>query len=99
MITARNFGTALGPHGLLGHARPARRRALRVAARARIALICRCNVLPLFNWGSSGRRFKSCQRDAVQRWFLGALRAQIGHRTQMRYPNEISTALHRQIRG
>ena len=44
-------------------------------------------------WGSSGRRFKSCQSDAGERLYLAVLNGDFRRRTLMKYPNEISGAL------
>jgi hypothetical protein len=63
MITARNFGTALGPHVMRDGERS-----------ARLYTSCADTTDPhtardlgkcvtAIYWGSSGRRFKSCQPD------------------------------------
>jgi hypothetical protein len=63
MITKPNFGTALGPHVMRDGERP-----------ARLCTLCTCTNRPptvrdlrkcvtAIYWGSSGRRFKSCQPD------------------------------------
>jgi hypothetical protein len=50
-------------------------------------------------WGSSGRRFKICQPDAVQRVLSGPFGPQIGRRIPMKYPNELPTATNQQTLG
>src|SRR5258707_15189604 len=49
------------------------------------------------DWGSSGRRFKSCQPDAGQTRYIAVLKGDFRRRTQMKYPNEILTGVHQQI--
>jgi hypothetical protein len=46
--------------------------------------------MPKTTLGSSGRRFKSSQPDAGQRLYLAMLNGDFRHRTQMKYPNELS---------
>ena len=50
-------------------------------------------------WGSSGRRFKTCQPDAIQRVLSGPFGPQIGRRIPMKYPNELPTATNQQTLG
>ena len=50
-------------------------------------------------WGSSGRRFKSCQPDTGQRLFFKASVVEFGCRTQTRYPNQLSVTFGQQTIG
>ena len=47
-------------------------------------------------WGSSGRRFKSCQPDTGQRLFSDVITRRRGVRTQTLYPNQLATRARQQ---
>jgi hypothetical protein len=65
MITTLDFGTALGPHAMRDGERTARLCTLCTRANRPPAVSDLRKCVTTIYWGSSGRRFKSCQPDTV----------------------------------
>jgi hypothetical protein len=62
MITALNVGTVLGPHVMRDGERPARVGTL-LRQKLPLDTADQRKRVTAISWGSSGRRFKSCQPD------------------------------------